>query len=66
MWKTLFSVALLILYFCAPLAAQEDRMGEKRPNVIFILSDDQSWDSFGFMGGKVHTPRLDQMAKDGL
>ncbi|MDG1807450.1 MAG: sulfatase-like hydrolase/transferase, partial [Pirellulaceae bacterium] len=66
MSKTLASVILLLTFFCSPLFAQEDRMGEKRPNVIFILSDDQSWDSFGFMGGKVHTPRLDQMAKDGL
>ena len=66
MWKTLAPVILLLTFFCSLLTAQEDRMGEKRPNVIFILSDDQSWDSFGFMGGKVHTPRLDQMAKDGL
>jgi arylsulfatase A-like enzyme len=37
-----------------------------RPNVILIMTDDQSWDSLGFMGGKVHTPRLDRMAKEGL
>ena len=37
-----------------------------RPNIVFIITDDQSWDSLGFMGGKVHTPRIDQMAKDGL
>ncbi|MCP4379619.1 MAG: sulfatase-like hydrolase/transferase [bacterium] len=37
-----------------------------KPNVILIITDDQSWDSLGFMGGKVHTPRLDQMAKDGM
>ena len=23
----------------------------EKPNVVFILTDDQSWDSFGFMGG---------------
>ncbi|MEM6911089.1 MAG: sulfatase-like hydrolase/transferase [Verrucomicrobiota bacterium] len=38
----------------------------KRPNVILIITDDQSWDSLGFMGGKVHTPRLDQMVREGL
>jgi len=37
-----------------------------RPNVVFIITDDQSWDSLGFMGGKVHTPRLDRMAEQGL
>ena len=36
------------------------------PNVVFILTDDQSWDSIGFLGGKVHTPRLDRMAKEGI
>ncbi len=39
---------------------------EKLPNIILIITDDQSWDSLGFMGGKVHTPRIDQMAKDGM
>ncbi len=38
----------------------------KKPNVILIITDDQSWDTLGFMGGKVHTPRLDQMAAEGL
>lgn len=38
----------------------------KKPNVILIITDDQSWDTLGFMGGKVHTPRIDQMAKEGL
>jgi arylsulfatase A-like enzyme len=38
----------------------------EKPNIIFVITDDQSWDSLGFMGGNVHTPRLDQMAKDGL
>lgn len=36
------------------------------PNVILIITDDQSWDTIGFMGGEVHTPRIDQMAKDGI
>jgi hypothetical protein len=29
------------------------------PNILFFITDDQSWDSLGFMGGKVHTPRLE-------
>jgi alpha-L-rhamnosidase len=36
-----------------------------KPNIVFIITDDQSWDSLGFMGGKVHTPRLDRMAERG-
>ena len=39
---------------------------KKKPNVVFIITDDQSWDSLGFMGGRVHTPRIDQMASEGM
>ncbi|TWT95123.1 sulfatase family protein [Neorhodopirellula pilleata] len=39
---------------------------DTRPNIIFILTDDQSWDSVGFLDGQVHTPRLDSMARDGM
>ena len=36
------------------------------PNIIFILTDDQRWDSVGFMGQKNgKTPHLDQLAKEG-
>ncbi len=52
----------------APLTNQQDAgsTSAKKPNVVFIITDDQSWDTLGFMGGKVHTPRIDQLAKDGL
>ena len=33
------------------------------PNVVVILSDDQAWDDYGFMGNKlVKTPHLDDLA----
>jgi len=40
------------------------RAGEQtRPNVVFILADDQSYRDFGFMGNHiVHTPNLDKLA----
>jgi arylsulfatase A-like enzyme len=50
---------LLVLLPCLSFAAE-------KPNVILIITDDQSWDTLGFMGGKVHTPRIDRMAKDGM
>ena len=55
-----FSPTIAFILTLLPMLAAD------KPNVIFIISDDQSWDTFGFMGGKVHTPRLDQMSKDGL
>ena len=33
------------------------------PNIVLIISDDQSYRDFGFMGNDlVHTPHLDQLA----
>ena len=34
-----------------------------RPNVVFIVSDDQAWTDYGFMGHPIiQTPRLDELA----
>jgi len=39
----------------------------KQPNIIFLLSDDQRWDSIGCMGNTiVKTPAIDSMAKNGV
>ena len=39
----------------------------KQPNVVLIISDDQTWNDYGFMGHeKVDTPRLDKLASQSL
>lgn len=39
----------------------------ERPNVVFILSDDQAWGDYGFMGNStVKTPHLDKLADESL
>ncbi len=37
-----------------------------KPNVIFIIVDDQSTDLVGFMEGKALTPHIDRLAQDGI
>lgn len=38
-----------------------------RPNVIFLLSDDQGWTDYGFMGHEhLKTPNLDALAQAGM
>jgi arylsulfatase A-like enzyme len=38
-----------------------------KPNIILIISDDQGFPDYGFMGSKVaQTPHLDRMAAEGL
>ena len=39
----------------------------KRPNIVLLLTDDQSYHSVGYSGNKqVKTPNLDSLAKDGV
>lgn len=38
----------------------------KPPNIVFLLTDDQHWDSLGCMGNKmIQTPNLDRLAGEG-
>lgn len=37
----------------------------QRPNIVLIISDDQAWTDFGFMGhGVIATPHLDRLAAE--
>lgn len=42
-----------------------DGVQTRRPNVIFIITDDQHRDTFGFLGGDVLTPNIDRLAHEG-
>lgn len=38
-----------------------------RPNILFVLTDDQRWDALGCAGNRViRTPTIDRMARDGV
>ena len=50
------------------LQAQKSKTAKdgERPNIIFILTDDQRWDALGYAGNKfIHTPEMDKLAKEG-
>ncbi len=62
--------ALLLLIIIAPksggLTALADT-ANARPNIVFILSDDQAWTDYGFMNHPViRTPHLDRLAARSL
>ena len=40
-------------------------MSARKPNILFITSDQQRGDCYGFEGRKVRTPHLDAMARSG-
>ena len=53
----------------AKLAALETRFG-KKPNIVYILTDDIGWGELGWQGGGKHrgtpSPSLDKMAFEGM
>ncbi|MBL8829715.1 MAG: sulfatase [Planctomycetaceae bacterium] len=52
-------VSLMVIVNTSPAA--------DRPNIVLIISDDQAWNDYGFMGHEhIQTPRLDQLSKQGL
>jgi len=51
-----------LLALCLPLLA-----AAKSPNIVFIISDDQTWTDYSFMGHKhIQTPNIDQLAAESL
>ena len=57
---------LTISYFFTCLPFLRADSGD-RPNIVFILGDDQSWKDYGFMGSEVvSTPHIDALAENGL
>lgn len=38
----------------------------RKPNIVFILFDNVGWGNFGVYGGTVPTPRIDDVANEGL
>ena len=55
---------LLALSLTASVLQRSSTKAADRPNVVLIISDDQAWTDYGFMGHPdIKTPNLDQLAK---
>lgn len=58
------SLGMVTSGFCAS-ANSESRA--QRPNIIFLLTDDQRWDALGAMGNPIiKTPNMDRLATAGI
>ena len=61
-------VALIVFLLSWGLtgAREAEAAESKPPNIIFLLTDDQHWDSLGCMGNSIiQTPNLDRLATQG-
>lgn len=67
-------LTLCFLFSCVNNAKKEEAKNHSTvesnaqpPNIVFIISDDQSWTDYGFMGDEnIETPRLDKFASESL
>lgn len=63
-WLMLSFIVLVLVGCVNKLKTVE---AQKKPNIIFILTDDQRWDALGYAGNSLaYTPEMDQLAKSGV
>ena len=54
-----------IIIFIAYLALTFTAQSAKQPNIVLIISDDQAWTDYSFMGHKsIETPNIDRLSKE--
>jgi alpha-L-rhamnosidase len=64
-------INLLTFLFCTSglVSGNKTEKSEvpQKPNIIFILTDDQRWDALGYAGNKIiQTPEMDKLAENGV
>jgi N-acetylglucosamine-6-sulfatase len=59
------SKLLLFFLFCLTFACAHG--ADRRPNILFMLTDDQRWDAMGLGGSKhLKTPNMDRLGQEGV
>ena len=58
MLSTFSFIAFNLLALTAPAV--------ERPNIVILLADDLGWADVGYHGGKIDTPNVDRLAREGL
>ncbi len=66
-FKLLALFLLGISPFCGFSQKQKEPNKSAKPNIIFLLTDDQRWDAMGAMGNSIiKTPHMDKLANAGV
>ncbi len=65
--RYLFPSILLVDIMLLTGSCTNEPQAQSKPNIIFILADDQGWTDAGFMGSEYYeTPALDALAASGI
>ncbi|MEM9016394.1 MAG: sulfatase-like hydrolase/transferase, partial [Verrucomicrobiota bacterium] len=66
-YKSRVKILRLLLLLVSPLAYLDSNFGNERPNILIVLADDLGYGDIGCYDNEiVHTPHLDQFAKEGI
>lgn len=57
---------LLFTYLIIICIISKSYSSDTAPNILFLFSDDQCWDTIGIIGNEVKTPNLDNLVKNGV
>ena len=62
-----FLLIIAPTFFSNEIRANEPAVPPKRPNLIFLMTDNQRWDALGCYGNSIiQTPNIDRLAAQGL
>lgn len=62
-----FAILLALVAGCWAIEASNLAAADTPPNIVLIISDDQAWTDYGFMGHpQIQTPSIDKLAKQSL
>lgn len=64
--KTIFAVTGCCLAFHAMGIGPESPDSTPKPNIIFLMTDQQRWDAIGINNPHIKTPNLDRLARQGI
>lgn len=64
--KLLFLLVSVALVGGCSKISDSGKPSAARPNIIFVLVDDQRFDALGMIDKRLKTPHLDRLAKDGV
>ena len=66
MFKNSYLLVLLAVIGSFNTARAQENGSKEKPNIIFILTDDQRFDAIGYVGNEyVETPEMDNLAESG-
>lgn len=58
---------IAVFFLCNTCAQKESKSNSKRPNIVFVITDDHAYQALGAYDNKlIKTPHIDRLAKEGM